>query len=130
MKNGGFSIVEVLVAGAILGIATIAVAAMIQKSGDLHAAGNRRVAAKTFLSSKFETIYRSDAYNRLAQHTSDTSVSFIDPMNGAPYSGDFHTTITLRNVNQVPYYRVALALAWDNADGTRDSIALTMRVVQ
>jgi len=129
-RSDGFSLVEVLVAATILGITVIAIVAMVQKSGDLRAEGERRAAARTFIATKFEAEYGNERYAvvTVPPNNPDT-VSFGNPAEGKNYPGILHTTITTAG-GAIPYKEVTLSLDWNNPDDSRDTIALTKWLVQ
>jgi type II secretory pathway pseudopilin PulG len=119
-KNSGFSIVEVLVAGALLAIAVIAVVAVVQKSGDLQSAGSKRLAARMFLATQFEEKYGAGKYALVqTPATNPRTVQF-----GVDDTGTFNTTISTGSASGIPYKEITLTLTWPDVDNTLDSIRL------
>lgn len=126
----GFSIVEVLVSAAILGIAVVAIVAMVRKGGDLQAEGNYRRKARTAITARFETLYNHENYPVIAAGENDSTITFGAGAGGDSLVGTLHTTIvsealTVSATPNIPVQKVTIVLAWDTFDGERDSISMT-----
>ena len=131
----GFSIVEALVSAAILGVVVIAIVAMVRKSGDLQIESGYRQKARVALNERFETLYKQLNYPLIAEGTNDSSVTFGVGAGTDSLIGTLHTTIesallTVSTTPDIPVKKVTLALAWDDIDGSRDSISITKWIAE
>ncbi len=122
----GFSLVEVLVSAAILGVVILAIVAVVRKGGDIQVSGTYLREARTILNARFETMYGQEKYALIVVQPETGIPVTLDPGNGVnPLPGTLYTTVDVPGGTPVPAKQVTLALAWDNADGERDSISMT-----
>ncbi len=118
----GFSLVEVLVAAAVLGIATVSVVVMIRKGGDLQVTNTYRLQARAFLNARMETLYQPGRFEFIGEGDISELVTFGFHQGGAALNGILYTSVQDSNVIGFPIKRIGLSLAWDVFDAGRDSI--------
>jgi hypothetical protein len=115
-----------MVSAAILGIVVVAMVAVVRKGGDIQVSGTYLREARTILNARFETMYTQKKYSSIAVQAETGIPVTLDPANGInPLPGTLYTTIVVPTGTPFPAKQVTLALAWDNADGERDSISMT-----
>ncbi|MBN1758179.1 MAG: type II secretion system protein [Chitinispirillaceae bacterium] len=136
--TGGFSLVELLVAAAILGIAIFAIVGIVRKSRDIQVVDQHRQEARALLNTIFEREYGAGKYQTVEEITDDTSTVTIDPhTDGNPLTGVLHTTVientgfTTTDGTVVPIKMITLTLEWDGLyEGEKETVTMTKWIAE
>lgn len=119
-RDGGFSIVEVLIASMILSIMVAAVVGFIQKSNEIRIGGDHRRTARAIIDTRFEQRYRSRMFNALPDAGSiDTEVTIdsrtgTNPLRGTMYTRIDSTAVTCTDNMEVPVKKVTISVNWSD----------------
>ena len=130
-----FSIVEVLVAVAVLSISLVATVAIIRKGTDIQVSVQHRQAARMILTSRLEERYGTGTYNTFSKNDDMTETVPIDPRSGDTLKGTLVTTIDSIAVSpdgtiSIPVKTVMLTLSWQETPDYSDSLTITRWVIE
>lgn len=134
-NNRGFSIIEVLVATAVLSISLIAVVAIIRTGTDIQVSVQHRQAARLILTSRLEERYGAGTYNTFSKNDDMTETVPIDPRAGDTLKGTLDTVIDSIAVSpdgviSIPVKEVTLTLTWQETPDLTDTLSITRWVVE
>jgi prepilin-type N-terminal cleavage/methylation domain-containing protein len=137
-NNRGFSIIEVLVATAVLSISLIAVVAIIRTGTDIQVSVQHRQAARLILTSRLEERYGAGTFNMIAATDGDEKKYdiLIDQRGENPLTGTLLTNIRDSTITpasgyaSIPLRRVTLSLVWEETPNDSDRLSITRWVVE
>jgi type II secretory pathway pseudopilin PulG len=126
----GFSIVEIIVSGAIATISLSAVLAVVTTGSDLAISDNERRQVRTIMRSTYEQKYDYRSYSIVPDTLSRIESVDIDPREGSVLHGELSTKITRDSVNtgngtMIPVKRIVMVMKWYPTNSCADSIILT-----
>ena len=134
-NNRGFSIIEVLVATAVLSISLIAVVAIIRTGTDIQVSVQHRQAARMILMSRLEERYGAGMYNMIGGNVPDDTTVVLDYRAVDSLTGTLSTTIVNTNISpdggttSIPVRQVTLTLTWQETPDLTDQLTITRWVV-
>jgi Tfp pilus assembly protein PilV len=136
LGNGGFSLVELLVASSIMVIAIVSIVTIVRKGGEMDVTDRHRRMARSIINSTFEsTEYSPASYSTLANATRPVVIDPRDTLTTADnLNGTLQITVTPGSVNGanatvVPYKNVTMTVAWSEPEGSQ-SVTLTRWLAQ
>lgn len=129
-KKDGFTLVEVIVAAALITVSVIAVVAVVNTGSMLERSDNDRRQARVLIRSKFEQQYDFRNINTIPHDTTIFDSVVIDEREGTPLKGFVTTVIAAENITSnnntaIPAIRIEMNCSWTETNGVGDSIKLT-----
>jgi prepilin-type N-terminal cleavage/methylation domain-containing protein len=133
LKNSGFSLVEMLVAGAVLAVVILAVVSMVRKAQEIDSLNRHRRAAHSIIERTLESgTYQQINFNNLVNGTTTTPNIVIDPRSNL--MGTLTVTVTLQIPGPtwsgiaVPQARVTVTVSWNELRANNQTTAETMSI--
>jgi len=137
MRKNGYSLVEVLVAAAILIIAILAIIAVVRKGRELDITDRHRRVARATIMSRFENpSYRYDNYDNVAPLNGQTVI--IDPRDTATTTDDLTGTLvitvapedTLQGASNtpIPFKEVTMRITWQEPGPLNEQVEIKKQI--
>lgn len=131
--RAGYSLVEILVSGAILVFLFTSVITVVRMSIVIETDNYNRRQARSIVLSEFEQLYNYKNFNTLPADTTFSKSVLVNPLPGNSINGTLTTQITTGSFatnsgTGLKIKHVSLTLTWTGLSGIIDSLQLTKQL--
>jgi Tfp pilus assembly protein PilV len=127
---GGFTLVETLVAAALLTIVIVSLAAMVRKGREMEITDKHRRQARLIINSLLESQTYNYANFAALTACTNTQHPLLDNRNGIPLTGTLTITVTDETEQAIAVKKIRMSLTWPQNPPYEDSITIDKWITQ